>query len=131
MRVLWPRRSIRRILLYVYVPLLTTAHPTTIRRIHYGSATIVERCPYSASSEQLSVLASFQITVHGAVLGTVSPSVPILFCHEAEESDNMVVVNQSAWSQQIGGLHSVIQAFQRWVLQSCSKNGWSVTFLYC
>ena len=113
------------------MPLLTAAHPTTVQRIHHGSAAIVERFPYSASSEQLGVLASFQIIVHGVVLGTVSSSFPILFCHEAEESDNMVVANQPAWSQQIGGLHSVIQAFQRWVLQSCSKNGWSVTFLYC
>ena len=34
--------------------------------------------------------------MHGVVLGTVSSSISILFCHEAEESDNMVVGNQPA-----------------------------------
>ncbi|QCE11339.1 hypothetical protein DEO72_LG10g2572 [Vigna unguiculata] len=38
---------------------------------------------YLASSEQLGVFASFQITVHGAVFGTISPSVPIFLCDEA------------------------------------------------
>jgi len=111
MCVPWPRRSSRRILLHVHVSFLATAHPTTVRWIHHGSAAIIERCPHSASSEQLSVSTSFQIIVHGVVLGTVSSSVPILFCHEAKKSDNMVVANQPAWSQQIGGFHSIVQAF--------------------
>ena len=93
------------------MPLLAAAHPTTVRRIHHGNVAIIERCPHSASSEQLGVSTSFQIVVNGVILGTVSSSVPILFCHEAEKSDNMVVANQSAWSQQIGGFQSIVQAF--------------------
>jgi len=60
---------------------------------------------------QLGVLTSFPVTMHGIVLGTVSSSILVLFCYEAEESDNVVVINKSAWSQQTRRFHSVVQAF--------------------
>ena len=61
MRVPWSRRSSRRILLYVHVPFLATAHPTTVRRIHHGSATIIDVAPTQLHLNSWAYLRAFRL----------------------------------------------------------------------
>jgi len=67
--------------------------------------------PYPAASKQLGVFASFRGSLLIVVFTTIPVIIFIFLWYEAQESDNIVIIDKPAKYKQAGSVHSIIQAF--------------------